>query len=188
VHFLTRYGRPRSVQLIGAVGFVAVLAAAAVGPFNHLRARDGGELKQAMRHIAGHQRRGESLYVYPAAQYDVRYYLECECLGSPATVSRARGLWPVNPAPGGSDQSAPTMRSVLPSIVIGTATGDRPSDYRSEFTSLMGRRVWVLIAAAPGGSRRALMDFLDSIGTPENTFRTKDDIAIAVLYDLAAGE
>jgi hypothetical protein len=72
-------------------------------------------------------------------------------------------------------------------LIVGSVTSDVPSDYRSDFTNLVGRpRVWILIAAGPPESRRALMSFLAEVGTRKRSFRTNDDIAVAGLYDLRA--
>lgn len=185
-HFLTRRAPTRLMKVAAGIGFSALLIAAAVSTANHLRLRDGGELKRVMQHVANNQRRGDSLYVYAAAQYDVRYYLECGCFGSRSTVRRAQTLWPLHPAPAGVDQSSPAMRSVPPRLIVGSATSDVPSDYRSDFAHLVGRqRVWILIAAGPPESRRALTSFLDEVGTRKRSFRTNDDIAVAELYDLS---
>jgi hypothetical protein len=173
------------MKVAAGIGFSALLIAAAVPAVNHLRLQDGDELKQVLQHVANNQRPGEPLYVSAAVQYDFRYYLDCGCFGNPSTVRRARALWPLRPAPGGLDQSSPAMRSVLPRLVVGSATSDVPSDYRSDFTDLVGRsRVWILIAAGSPESRRALISFLDEIGTRKGSFRTNDDIAVAGLYDL----
>jgi hypothetical protein len=186
LQFLTQHAPVRWMKIAAGVGFSAVLIAAAVTPANHLRQQEGTELKQAMRHIADNQRPGDSLYVYAAAQYDLRYYLECGCFASRPTVRRARALWPLHPAPGGLDQSSPTMRSVLPWLVVGNSTSDVPSEYEPDFTHLLGRRrVWILIAAGRPESRRALISFLDDVGTRKESFHTNDDIAAAELYDLS---
>jgi len=169
----------------GVVAFSAVLLAAASVPANQVRLRDGGELKQAMRYVGDHQRPGESLYVYSAAQYDLRYYLECGCFARASTVRRALTLWPLDPEPGGVDQDAPTMRSVPPVLVVGSSTSDVPADYRADFAQLLGRRVWIVTAAASPESRRALTSFLNSVGTRKRSFRTDGDIAAAELYDLS---
>lgn len=184
VGFLVHQTTARSMRVAAGLGFAAVVIAGAVPPADHLWFRDGGELKQVMRQVADNQRLGEALYVYAGAQYDLRYYLECGCFGRRPTVRRARALWPLDSAPGGLDQSDPTMRSVLPQLVVGKATSGVPSDYLSDFAQLRGRRVWILIAAAPPQSRHALLDFLDSIGTPKTRFYSNGDIATAVLYEL----
>jgi hypothetical protein len=186
LQFLARQTPTRWMKIAAGLGFSAVLIAAAVEPVNHLRRQDGGELKQAMRHVADNQLSGASLYVYAAAQYDLRYYLECGCFASRSTVQRARALWPLHPGPGGVDQASPTMRSVPPELIIGSSTSDVPSEYRSEFAHLVGRpRVWILIAAASPESRRALISFLDEVGTRKRSFHTNDDVATAELYDLS---
>jgi hypothetical protein len=186
VQFLTQHAPRRSIKGAAGIGFGAVLIAAAVPAANHLRLQDGAELKQVMRHVANNQRPGDSLYVYEAAQYDVRYYLECGCFAGRSTVRRGRALWPLRPAPGGLDQSAPAMRSVPPQLVVGSSNSDVKDEYRSDFAHLLGRpRVWILIAAAPPESRRALISFLDDVGTRKRSFHSKDDIAAAELYDLS---
>jgi hypothetical protein len=186
LQFLTHHAPVRWMKIAAGVGFSAVLIAAAVTPAKRLRFQDGSELKQAMRYIADNQRPGESLYVYATAQYDLRYYLECGCFASRSTVRRARALWPLHPAPSGLDQSSPAMRSVLPQLVVGNSTSEVPSEYRRDFAHLLGRRrVWILIAAARPESRRALISFLDEVGTRKASFRTKDDIAVADLYDFS---
>jgi hypothetical protein len=77
------------------------------------------------------------------------------------------------------------MRSVLPRLVVGSSTSDVAGDYRVDFDPLLGRaRVWILLAAAQAGSGQALFSFLDRAGTRTETFRTRDDVAVAALYDL----
>jgi hypothetical protein len=186
VQFLVQHARVRPLKAAVGAAFSALLVATAVAPANHLRLQDGGELKQAMRYVADNQRPTDSLYVYSRAQYDVRYYLECGCFASRSTVRRARALWPLLPAPGSLDQWPPAMRSVLPRIVIGKSTSTVPTDYRPDFAHLLRRpRVWILLAAAPSGSTRALNSFLDHAGTREKTFGSNEDVAAAELYDLS---
>jgi hypothetical protein len=185
LQFLIQHAPTRFMKAAACIGFSALLIAAAVPAANHLRLQDGGELKQVMRHVASNQRPGEALYVYAAAQYDFRYYLECGCFANRSTVSRGRALWPLRPAPGNTDQWSPAMRSSLPQLVVGRSTSEVPSEYRSDFAPLLGRgRVWILIAAAPPESRRALISFLDDVGTRKGSFYASGDIAAAELYDL----
>jgi hypothetical protein len=186
LQFLTQHAPTRFLKIAAGFGFSALLIAAAVPAANHLRLQDGGELKEVMRHVANNQRPGEPLFVYAAAQYDFRYYLECGCFGSRVSVRRGRDLWPLRPAPGSTEQSSPAMHSALPRLVVGSSTSEVPSEYRSDFAPLLGRaRVWILIAAGPPESRRALLSFLDGIGTRVRSFHTKDDVAVAELYDLS---
>jgi hypothetical protein len=179
-------GRPRVLMIAAACAFLTLFTSAAVAPANHLRFREGGELKQAMRYLARSQKPGDSLYVYPRAQYDLRYYLECGCFSDRETVRVARALWPLRPAPGTPEQWAPAMRSDPPRLIIGTSTSAKARDYRSDIAPLRGQsRVWILLAAAPTDSRRALRTFLDRIGAQKDAFHTRDDVASVYLYDLS---
>lgn len=175
-----------AIRAVPCAAFAAVVVGATLVPIHHLHHRDGREFKQAISYLATHQRRGDSLYVFSAAQYDLRYYLECGCFARGSVVERARRLWPLRPAPGGVAQSAPALRSVPPRLVIGTSTGEVPADYRADFASLRGRaRVWVLVAAAPGSSGHAVLALLDRLGAVRRTAFSRGGIALAALYDLS---
>jgi hypothetical protein len=178
--------RARPVKAAAAAIVGALVVVVAVPSANHLRIKDGAEFKQAMRYVANNEHRGDSLYVYSAAQYDVRYYLECNCLGDRSTARRARALWPLRPTPGGAEQSSPAMRSVVPQLVVGRSTSDVPSRYREDFTPLLGRaRVWILFTAGDPPSSAALISYLDAVGVRKEMYRVRGDAAMAAFYDLS---
>jgi Dolichyl-phosphate-mannose-protein mannosyltransferase len=186
VRYLSAPERPRLV-VVGAVGaYLALLGAAASAPVDHLRLRDGSELKHAMRYLAINERPGDSLYVFLRAQYDLSYYLECGCFADQRTVDLGRALWPLRPVAGGPEQWAPALRSDPPRLIIGATTSPAPRDYGLDLRALRGRpRVWILIAAAPTDARKALLTILDRQGRQRDTFRTRDDVASVYLYDLS---
>ena len=187
VRVLTTITRARLVAVVAVVAFGALVAAGAVAPFNHLRLQDHRELKQALQHLAENQQPGDSLYVFPNVQYDLRYYLECGCFAGASTVRRARNLWPLRKAAGGSAQSSPAMRSVPPKLIVGNSVSTSAAGYAADFAPLVGRpRVWVLVAAAQPQSARALISFLNRIGTRKESYQTKGGVAAVYLYDLHA--
>jgi hypothetical protein len=185
VRLATMRGRlPRAVG-IAAAGLV-VASIALPGLKHVVRPQRTSELKPTLRFLAQHQEPRDALWVYHASQYGLRYYLECECFGSPRLVHRARTLWPLHPAKGGADQFSPTLKSVPPRFIVSRSVG-LSTAYRSELRDLLGRpRVWILISDAAMTLREPLLTFLNGHGTQRRVFRSESTrtSAAAYLYDL----
>jgi hypothetical protein len=179
--------RRRSARAGGIATVGIVVAFIALPGLKHLvQPQRTSELKSTLRFLATHQERTDTLWIYNASQYGLRYYLECECFGSARLVNRARTLWPLRPAGGGADQFSPTLKSVPPRFIVSRSMR-LSTGYRSELGALLGRpRVWILISDAAMTLREPLLRFLDGHGTQLRVFRSRrtGTSAAAYLYDL----
>ena len=177
----------RTSRAIGIATAGLVVAFIAVPGLKHLVVpQRTSELKPTLRFLTEHQRRDDTLWVYHASQYGLRYYLECGCFASARLVHRARTLWPLRPAEGGADQFSPTLKSVPPRFIVSRSVR-LSTAYRSELRDLLGRpRVWILISDATTTLRHPLLAFLDEHGTQRRVFRSRSTgtSAVAYLYDL----
>jgi hypothetical protein len=172
---------------VTVAGIGALAAFVALPGLRHIAApQRASDIKPTLRFLAQHQQLGDTLWVYHASQYALRYYLECGCFGRPAVVQRGRRLWPLHPAEGGEDQFSPTLQSVPPRFIVSRSV--RTSNaYRSELRNLLGRRrVWILVSDANTALRLPILTFLNRHGARLRAFRSADaDIsAAAYLYDL----
>jgi hypothetical protein len=186
----TRLRRPgaRAVIAIVAASIGVLIAAPALR--HVVDPRQLNEVKPVLEHIAEHQRRGDTVYVYYTAQPQLRYYVDCGCAGPRFRMARSAGLWPLRRGPGGPDQWAPALESAPPRMIVSQYAGLRASSYGREFKALRGRkRVWVLIPEVEFSTRTNLLRELDLRGTRRATFAVGDvhDFATAVvvyLYDM----
>jgi hypothetical protein len=168
----------------GAIVLLAI-AAPSLGHIAHPRRFE--DLKPVLGYLATGERPGDTLYVYYAAEYQLRYYLECRCAGMAFETARRSGLWPIRRGPGGPAEFAPALLSVPPRLIIAPYRGRDPSNYLSDIDALRGRkRAWFLLSSLEQGRRKVLLDELDQRGTRVAAFSVgKGKNAAAVfLYDM----
>ena len=182
--------RPRSAAVrmasLVAVGCVTIaLAVPAVGHSRHPRRLQ--DLKPVLEYIAQSQRPSDTVFVYYAAQHQLRYYLECGCAGRAFEDARARGSWPFRPALGGPAAFARALRSVPPRLVVPPFRGRNPADYAVDLDKLQGRpRVWLMLSAVDTSGTALLLEELDRLGDrrAEVTVGKGLDATATYLYDL----
>jgi hypothetical protein len=179
--------RPSTAAL--AVVATAMVALSLVIPaVRHLDSpRKREELRPVLRYLAHAERPGDVLYLYYPSQYAFRYYLSCRCFDQVVAGPRSRGLWPLTPFVGGSDQWAPALVSEPPSFRVAVFRGDEPSLYVSDFRSLKGRRrLWILISDVSYSDRARLLGELDDLGHRLLAFKPgqEEGAAGVYLYDL----
>jgi hypothetical protein len=138
-----------SSSLAVSVPAAVVLSALIVLPptgnaIRHSFSPPGGQQMEALTaRVSERWREGDTLYVFYASQYALRYYLFCrDC--NPHS-NRERALWPVRTSEGSSDQFAPALISDSPAVVLGRAYPDPRLNYLRDIEVLGGkRRVWFL--------------------------------------------
>lgn len=142
------------------------------------------DVRPLLQQLAREWRPGDSLYVYPDAQYALRFYGECGGCGA------GRYPFPLRPAaPGASDGSGfPTaLASEPPAILIGRA-GDTPAQSLARLDALRGRaRVWLLFSHVRGilsglDQQQLTLAYLDKIGRRLGS--SSEPGAALFLYDL----
>jgi len=122
-----------------------------------------------IEYIAANYRQGDGLYVDRLAQFPFRFYAE-----------RMEAPWPVRPAPGGTEQYAPTLESAPPAIVVGESTSDDVPGLAAEIDALRpSGRAWLLFLDGQG---EGLSHHLDVTEEGLDRFDAKD--ATAYLYAL----
>lgn len=171
------------VRIVGIVATGVVFVFVAMPTLKHVAdPQQGSGLKPALQFLAEHQRKGDTLWVYSASQYGLRYYLECNCFGNRRQVRRGSVLWPLKPARGGPDQFARTLNSAPPRFLVSSSIGDSAA-YKSELAALRGQgRVWLLVSDASTDFRSAIFSFADRIGVRQRLPRHP---AALSLYDLS---
>ncbi len=176
------------LRAIGILGLSVVLIFV-IGPASKIlfHPQETARLKQALRYLSSHQRASDTVWVYHASQYALRYYLECRCFGDASLVRTGEQLWPLHPAEGAPDQFAPTLKSVRPRFIVSRSVGYSTA-YQMELRALRGRtRVWILISDAAKNIRDPIVAFLDRLGTERLVFEAghSDTAAAVYLYDLS---
>lgn len=173
----------RMLRSVGITATTLVLVFIALPTLGHIASpQRTSELKPALRFLAEHQRSADTLWVYHATQYALRYYLECKCFGEARFVHRGEILWPLHPAAGGAEQFSPALKSALPAFIVSRSVSYSTA-YRSELTALQGRRrVWILISDADGSIRTPILTFLDHLGMGRKVFRSRNAETTAALY------
>lgn len=137
-------GWSRRPLVVGA-GVAVFLAAspAALAAYHVLQPPARSDVKPLLRQLADGWRSGDSLYVYPDSQYQLRYYSQCE----DCSISAADFPWPTRLAPPSSprEQYAPALRSIPPSVIVGSTSGPKAPLGDLERLSPSGR-VWLLFS------------------------------------------
>jgi Dolichyl-phosphate-mannose-protein mannosyltransferase len=178
----------RAAVVISGAAIAVSLAILSLGHAAHVTSVE--DVRSVLGYLAGKQRPGDTLYVYYASEYQLRYYLECRCGGAVIERARSRGLWPLRPGPGGHDEFAPALLSVPPHLIVGRFRGRQASKYVSDLEALRGRqRVWFLLSSLETPRRALLLRALNDLGSRHASFSVgagKDQAAV-YLYDLRGG-
>ena len=175
----------RTASVVAACCVAVALATPAVGHVVHPRRLQ--DVKPVLEYIAQSQRPADTVFVYYTAQHQLRYYLECKCAGTSFEEARARGWWPLRPAPGGPAAFASALRSVPPRLVVPLFRGRDPADYVADIDNLQGRpRVWLLLSAVDASDTAQLLAEFDRVGhrRARVTIGKGVDAAGAYLYDM----
>jgi len=172
---------PRDLAAILAVVFALVVLGppvkrAVTGEI--VRPPDHEEIRPVLAYVAGQWQKGDTLYVTGAAQYALRYYLECsDCRD--AVPPRLRAVLRVRPHRG-TLQLTPALISETPDVVIG---GQKRRLYADDVDGLRGReRVWALFTHR-NASRKTLLEPLAHAGRELQC--SDHGVAFACLYDLS---
>jgi hypothetical protein len=136
------------------------------------------DVRAVLRSLAVLKRPGDRLFVAYAAQYALAYYGECGCSGAPP--------WRLAPAPGGSSQWAPAIRSTS-TVEVQPYLGRDEAGYLQSLQHLRPGRTWVLLSHVADAQERSflygrMLAALDRRGPRLATVRAPG--ALAVLYDL----
>jgi Dolichyl-phosphate-mannose-protein mannosyltransferase len=181
----SRRALPRlAVALCGSAVAIAMLAPS-LGHTAHTQSVE--DVKSVLDYLARQQRPSDTVYVYYASQYQVRYYIECGCAGAAFEDARRAGLWPLRPGPGGHAEFAPAMLSVPPHLIVGRFRGRDAGAYVSDLDALRGRkRVWFLLSSLETPRTTFLLHQLDLRGTRRASFSlgSGKNRAGAYLYDM----
>lgn len=137
-------GWSRRPLVVGAGVTLFLLASpAALAAYHMLQPPARSDVKPLLRHLAERWRSGDSLYVYPDSQYQLRYYSQCE----DCAISAVDFPWPTRLAPPSSprEQYAPALRSIPPSVIVGS-TSDPESPLGDLERLSPSSRVWLLFS------------------------------------------
>lgn len=133
----------RPVLVATGLGLFLVASPLAIAGYHALEPPARSDVTPLLRHLVRAWEDGDSLYVYPDSQYQLRYYSECmDC-----AISGADFPWPTRLAPPSDPgrQYAPALLSAPPALVIGsTETADPPLDDLDELPRQ--GRVWLLFS------------------------------------------
>lgn len=189
----TRLGQgPTRLYASAAVGLalVAFLAVSLQSTYKravHHRGRE--EIKAVLDALQSRWRSGDSLYIYYASQYALRYYDECSACDVVDRNGPAASLWKrVRFAHPTASDFAPALVSAPPRVQVGLDVGDAPPQaVRAQIDRLGGRaRVWALfthIYDPQGASQfRMVRAYFDKRGRRVLEFRPAG--AALYLYDL----
>jgi hypothetical protein len=139
-------------RLAGRKDVVAiVLVLALVGPQVYWSARHVGDpprrqhIRPLLQTLKRNWRPGDTLYVYPNAQFALRWYAECEDCGVRPLPMR---LQPAAPGSDNGDGMDAALASSPPTVIVGRAPTDDETIART-IRSLGGKpRVWLLFSHA----------------------------------------
>jgi hypothetical protein len=168
-----------------AAGVVIAVAAPAAGHL--LRPATLEDVRPVLDYVAHSQRRTDTIYVYYAAEYQLRYYLECGCAGRAFKEAVKSGLWPLRPALGGPAPFAPALRSRQPRFQVSVFRGEDAAEYVADIAALRGRgRVWFLLSAVDATNRALLLRTFDRYGVRQSAFSVGEgeNVAAAYLYNM----
>ena len=180
--------RPGGVLLAGTLIFLLLLHPVAAALDGVERPRYFEQIRPVLEHVSRARRSGDVVYLYYAAQYAVRYYMETRRL-SVAEAPTSELLAPTARVATGAVGYEPALVSRPPSFYVGSDSRGDSSRYRRELDALAGHpRVWILfshiVTWSSADERRPLLDHLDRIGTRLEAF--EEPGASAYLYDLRA--
>jgi hypothetical protein len=181
---------PRRASTLGLALLFGVLVAILVtaptiGHVAHPRRFE--DLKPVLTYLAARQRPTDTLYVHYTSQYQLRFYVECDCGGSAVRDAARNGLWPLRPGPGGPAEFAPALLSVPPRLIVPPYRGRGAEAYVVDLEKLRGRRrAWFLLSSLEDSRREFLLEALDKLGSQLASFKVGNgkDAAAVYLYDL----
>jgi hypothetical protein len=159
-------------------GGVAITVDRAARDF--VRPPEREEIKPVLAYVGDRWQAGDTLYVFGASQYALRYYLECsDCPDAiPAPI---RAVLRVRPDHGPVQQN-PALISQSPQVVIGH---QKRQHYVADVDRLRGReRVWMLFTHYFPRSREAMVEPVERVGR-ELACSPKYGTSFACLYDFA---
>jgi hypothetical protein len=139
------------------------------------------EIKPVLDEVSARWQRGETLYVFYASQYALRYYFQCsDCDG---LTKQQRAIWPLRRAQGNSAQSSPALVGASPHVIIGSVKGHNAFvDYMADVHNLAGHgKVWLLFTHYYPLTQQDLLRPLDQAGRPIQC--VAKGVAFACLYD-----
>jgi hypothetical protein len=180
--------RRRLAVLVAALCGCGLLAVAAQTAVDHFEDPQAEAIKPALATIQDDWRSGDTLYVYFASQYALRYYAECDDCRV-IRPGRATSLWSnVRLAKPGAAEFATALHSSPPAVIIGANLRDEPlAAMETQLVRLTGHpRLWVLFthAGTPQGQEAlaAAVQTLDAHG--QRLLERRYDGAVLYLYDL----
>src|SRR5262249_55212023 len=160
--------------LVGAALVVLVLMHPVAGSLDGMkRPRHFEQLLPVLRHVSAARRPGDAVFVYYAAQYGMRYYLETRRftlvdlpLSELLAPTAQAGAWGCSP---------PALVSRPPSFFVGTESRENWLDYLRQVQTLSGLpRVWIIFSHVNVflgiDERRLFLEQLDAAGTRLDAF------------------
>jgi hypothetical protein len=178
---------PAGGSLVGAALLILVLMHPVAGSFDGLkRPRHFEQLVPVLRHVSEARRPGDAAFVYYAAQYGVRYYLETRRF-TLVDLPLSELLAPTAQAVG-SGWYPPALVSRPPVFFVGTESRENWLDYLRQLRALIGLpRVWIIFSHVNVflgiDEQRLILEQLDAAGTRLDAFEQPG--ASAYLYDLS---
>lgn len=137
----------RQPLVVGAiVGLFLVASPVAIAGYHAVENPARSDVKPILSHLVREWQEGDSLYVYPDAQYQLRYYSQCKS----CSVSGKDFPWPIRLAPPGppGEQYAPALESAPPSVVIGSR--EDPDVPLGALEDLPQKgRIWLFFSTTP---------------------------------------
>lgn len=137
----------RQPLVVGAaIGLFLAASPLAIAAYHAVEPPARSDVKPILRHLVREWQEGDALYVYPDAQYQLRYYAQC----TTCSVSGKDFPWPIRLAPPGppGEQYAPALESAPPIVVVGSR--EDPSVPLGALEDLPRQgRVWLLFSTNP---------------------------------------
>lgn len=175
----------RTAVLLAAIIFAFSSFGAARSAVRAVEPDEG--MRSAMGTLVTTQRPTDTVYLSYPAQYSFAYYMECDCAKGTLRDAMRAGLWPVQKAPGRTDQWAPALRSTSERFLIGRFTEYPLSNYLRQLRSLRGRgRVWVVLTFLHSRDRHRIIAYLDTLGKRIRVYGSDEDTEAVqtYLYDM----
>ena len=177
--------RPRRLaSTLVAAGAVLLLVGPAFGKaVEHLvRPPAIEDVRPLLDYVSSRWQPGDALYLYPYAQYPLRYYLTCkDCDG---LTQQERSRWPLRLVRPAADQYTPALASASPRVIVGSFTPRDPTiGFQQDLARLRqrGGRIWILFTHYFPLSSDAIFKPLDAAGRRAEC-KTRG-FAFACLYD-----
>lgn len=178
---------PAGGALVSGALVILVLMHPVAGSFDGMKQpRHFEQLVPVLRHVSAARRPGDAVFVYYAAQYGIRYYLETRRL-TLVDLPLSELLAPTAQTVG-SGWYPPALVSRPPSFFVGTESRENWLDYGRQLEALSGLpRVWIIFSHVNVflgiDERRFCLEHLDAAGTRLDAFEQPG--ASAYLYDLS---